>query len=263
VNALAVRGTLRSMRKFDVSDKAEALPVRAALWLVVALATLIVSAPSARAADSATKGLSRTPFESGPNTDLLSRLAKGDVVRRSSLDGTLTADDRARVRALGLERLDGAAVVLRFVPKIDPSRQLDRLRALTRFVEGFMPSGLCDSITAEGESRGLCTGTVDGPLGKALVRLPFTTELREGAAGAASFSLRNMRPVEAKGFLSWTRLVDSNRLRFAVDLYPADAGWYVYTRFGVEMSSHASEAKTIAEQILKLDAWLSHELRQT
>lgn len=232
--------------------------LRVVRWIFVAL---LVMAPvrSARASDVAKHDLARTPFETAP-AELLARLTHGDVVKRSSLDGTLRTEDRERVRALGLDRVDAGTVVLRFVPKLDPSKQLARLRMLARYVQGFAPSGLCDALTPEGESKGLCTGTTDGPLGKALVRLPFATELHEDDAGAAHFSLRNTRALEAKAFLSWTRLVAPNRLRFAVDLYPADGGWYVYTRIGVEMSSHASAAKTLTEQILKLDAWLSREL---
>lgn len=169
-------------------------------------------------------------------------------------------DDRARIRALGLDRVDGGMVVVRFVPKTDAAKQIGRLRTLARAVQGFAPSGLCDSLSAEGANRGLCMGTSDGPLGKALVRLPFATELHEDDAGAAHFVIWNTRSLEAKALLSWTKLVAPNRLRYAVDLYPTDGGWYSYTRIGVEMSSHASTAKDLVEQFSKLDVWLSREI---
>ena|SRR5688572_9252930 len=114
---------------------------------------------------------SEDPFASAAS------LTAGRAVKRSSKDGTLTADDRARIRTMGLSSADAAVVVLRKIPKTDVAKQLARLRTLARSVDGFAPSGACDGITSEGEGRGLCTGSVDGPLGRVSARMPVAARL--------------------------------------------------------------------------------------
>ncbi len=196
-----------------------------------------------------------TPFETPANL-----VATGASVKRTSLDGTLTADDRGRLRALGLGKMHSAAVVLHHIPKTDAARQISRLRMLAHRVDGFDPSGACDRITAEGDGTGLCTGSVDGPLGRIPVRMPVAARLTESGDGSVHLLISNVRPMEAKPLFAWSPVVAPGHLKVAIDLYPTDDGWLVYTRVGVEMSDHESSAKTISDALLKLDAWLSRDL---
>jgi hypothetical protein len=55
-------------------------------------------------------------------------------------------------------------------------------------------------------------------------------------------------------------VVDPDHLKVVYEMYPTDDGWLVYTRVGVDMSAHASSAKTISDALLKLEAWLTREL---
>jgi len=243
--------------------------MKGSVWSAVGLAAILsLSAASASAdatspSDSGRPPLRGTPFESGPNAAALPKLAGGASVKRSSHDGTLTPDDRFRLRALGLSALHSGVVALHKIPKTDASRQIARFRKLARAVEGFSPSGACDEIVAEGEGSGLCTGSVDGPLGKVPVRMPFAAKLTEGEDGSLHLLMRNMRPLEAKPLFSWSPVVAPDHMKFAVDLYPTDDGWLVYTRIGVDMSAHESSAKTITDALVKLDTWLSRELSKS
>jgi hypothetical protein len=186
----------------------------------------------------------------------------GGTVRRASLDGTMSAEDWSRMRGLGVEHAHSAAVALHFIPRTEPSRQLARLESLAHAIVGFAPSGLCDRLVAEGDGRGLCTSNVEGPLGKVDVRLPVAAQLSRDEGGAIHLVMRNMRPVEAKGVLGWSPFVATNHLVTAVDLYPTQAGWFVFTRIALEMSEHESSAKTLSDALLRLDAWLCQSLAQ-
>jgi hypothetical protein len=230
-------------------------------WAAAILAATVFVCASASADEGTLAG---TPFEAGSNAAALPQLARGASVRRTSLDGTLTADDKQRLRALGLGKLHSAAVVLHRIPKTDPAKQLARLRKLARAVDGFAPSGACDGITAEGDGKGLCTGSVDGPLGKIPVRMPVGAKLVEDG-DKVHLTIQNVRPMEAKPLFSWSPVVDPGHLKVLVDFYPTpeNDGWLVYTRVGVEMSDHESSAKTISDALLKLDSWLSKELAHT
>lgn len=181
------------------------------------------------------------------------------VVRRSSEEGTLTDDDRLRLREIGLARPQSAAVVVRKIRRADAA-QLSRLRALVQAPEGFGPSGACDRISGQGEAHAMCTGHVRGPLGEVPVRMPVAARLVEGGDGSLHLFLSNPRALEAKPFLSWSTVVAPEHLKVSYELFPQPDGWLVYTRVGVEMSAHGDSAKTIADAMLKLDAWLSREL---
>jgi hypothetical protein len=224
---------------------------------LVAAAVVTMTGVSASADETQLKG---TPFEAGPNAAAVPQLARGATVRRSSLEGNLTQDDKQRLRALGLGTMHSAAVVLHRIPKTDAARQLARLKKLSQRVDGFAPSGACDGITSDGEGTGLCTGSVDGPLGRIPVRMPVAAKLTEGGDGSIHLLIHNLRPMEAKPLFSWSPVVAPDHLKVMVDLYPTDDGWLVYTRVGVEMSEHESSAKTISDALLKLDSWLSREL---
>jgi hypothetical protein len=234
------------------------------IWAAVATAAIVsASAATPASADEASPALKGTPFESGANAAALPQLARGQSVRRSSLDGTLNADDRSRLGALGLGKMHSAAVVLHRIPKTDQARQVARLKKLVRSVDGFAPSGACDGITSEGEGTGLCTGSVDGPLGKIPVRMPVAAKLTESDGGAMHLAISNMRPMEAKPLFSWSPVVEPGHLKVVVDFYPEGDAWLVYTRVAVEMSEHESSAKTISDALLKLDAWLSRDLAKS
>jgi len=226
------------------------------------LAMTVPASSFAAERDDAT-ALRGTPFEHGVNAAALGRLMNGATVRRTSLDGTMNADDWARMQSLGVEHAHSAAVALHFVPSTVPARQIARLESLARAIVGFAPAGVCDRLVSEGDGRGLCTSTVDGPIGKVDVRLPVVTQLTQGEDGAVHLVMRNMRPVEAKGLLSWSPLVATNHLAAAVDFYPSPTGWFVYTRVVLEMADHESSAKTLSDAFLKLDAWLCASLAHT
>jgi hypothetical protein len=227
-----------------------------ALGVVLALASVTTSADEAPPAAQALHG---TPFEGGPNAEALPQLARGASVRRQSANHTLTPDDRARLGGLGLGTLHSAAVVLHKIPKRDAA-QLDRLRALTRSVGGFSPSEACDGIVTQGVGVGLCTGSVDGPIGRIPVRMPVSAKLSDMPGGGVRLVITNHQPMEAKPLLGWSEVVAPGHLKVVYEMFPTDDGWLVYTRVGVEMSAHEGSAQTIADALLKLDAWLTRDL---
>jgi hypothetical protein len=230
---------------------------------VLAAAALgVLWAGTAGANEHAEDALTGTPFAAGANAAARGQLERGGAVRRTSANGTLTGEDRAALSALGLRRMHSAAVALHWIPKTNPQRQIERLRTLARSVEAFGPSGTCDSIKVEGVGRGVCSGSVDGPIGRVRVRIPVAVELVERES-AMRVLIRNLRPLEAKGLFSWRELVASNHMKVVVDLYPTEDGWYVYTRIGVEMSDHESSAHKISDTLLNLDSWLVRELART
>jgi hypothetical protein len=230
------------------------------LLLSLTLAVGLLLTRSASAAESVVPDALRgTPFEASANAALVPALTRGAEVRRSSLDGTLNADDRNRLHGLGLQRPDVSVVSLHFIPRTNAERQLGRLRELAQRIEGFAPSGACDRLTGDGIGTGLCAGSVDGPLGKVPVRMPVGIVLRQ-EPGSLRLSVENTRALEAKTLFSWSSIVDPHHLKVLVDLYPTDAGWFVYTRVGVAMRAHASSARTLSDALLKLDGWLCREL---
>ena len=236
-------------------------------WMGAALGAVVFACAGAGEAradqGSESTDLRGTPFEAGPNAAALPQLARGAAARRQSTDGTLTPDDRARLRALGLGRLHSGAVVLHKIPRRDPSRQLARLRRLVRAVGGFAPSEACDGIVTTGDGTGLCTRSVDGPLGRVPVRMPVSAKLAEEASGAVRLVITNHQPMEAKPLFGWSEVVAPGRLKVVYEMYPCDDGWLVYTRVGVDMKAHEGSAKTISDALLKLDAWLTRELART
>jgi hypothetical protein len=204
-----------------------------------------------------------TPFESGANAAALDKLAQGGTVKRTSADNTLTPEDRSRVRALGLPHTHSSAVVLHKIKRTDGPRQLARLQALVRSLDKFAPADACDGIVSTGDSKGMCTSHVDGPLGKVAVRMPVAAKLTEGRGGALQLVLTNPSPMEAKPFLGWSEVVAPNHLKVAYEMFPTDDGWLVYVRVGVEMSNHEGSAKTISDALLKLESWLTKELAKS
>jgi hypothetical protein len=204
-----------------------------------------------------------TPFDLGANAAALPKLAQGGVVTRTLADGTLTADDRFRFRALGLAHAQSAAVVLHKIKRTDGARQIARLRSLVRSVDQFAPSEACDRIVSTGESKGLCSGRVDGPFGKVSVRMPVAARLTEGADGAFRLLISNPLPMEAKPLFGWSQVVAPGGLKVAYEMFPTDDGWLVYARVGVEMSAHEGSAKTISDALLKLESWLTRELAKS
>jgi hypothetical protein len=190
-------------------------------------------------------------------------LEQGGMVRRSTADGTLTAEDRRRFRELGLARPQSAAVVIRKMARSEGPRQLARLQALTHAPEGFAPSGACDEIVPQGEAHALCTGHASGPFGNVAVRMPVAVRLVQSADGGLHLALHNPKALEAKGVFSWSTVVAAEHLQVAYDLLPDGDGWLVYVRVGVEMSAHEDSAKEISDAMLRLEAWLTRQLAQT
>jgi hypothetical protein len=190
-------------------------------------------------------------------------LAQGGFIRRSSAEGTLTAEDRRRFRELGLGKPQSAAIIIRKLAKTDGTRQLARLQALTHAPEGFAPSGACDEIVPQGEAHALCTGHASGPFGSVAVRMPVAVRLVQGADGALHLGLHNPKALEAKGVFSWSTVVEAEHLQVAYDLLPDGNDWLVYVRVGVEMSAHEDSAKELADAMLRLEAWLTRQLAQT
>ena len=189
--------------------------------------------------------------------------ASGTFTRRSTAEKTFTAEDRARLGELGLTKPSSAAVILRRIPRSEGPRQLARLEALARSPEGFAPSGACDEMVGQGEASALCSGHVAGPMGDVPVRMPVATRLRHDSDGSVHLSLSNPRPLEAKPLFSWSSVVSPERLQVSYELFPDPEGWLVYARIGVEMSAHEGSAKTISDAMLKLEAWLTHELARS
>ncbi|MBX3190436.1 MAG: hypothetical protein KF819_25775 [Labilithrix sp.] len=227
-----------------------------------ACALLVGLGGSAAKAESAS--LQGTPFDAAPNAAALPQLASGRVVRRSTAEGNLTADDRFRLRALGLTKTHSAAVVLHRIPKAaGGEKQAARLKAIARSLDAFAPSGACDAIVAEGEARAMCTGHVDGPLGKVPVRMPVAAKVSEGDGGSLRLVIQNHQPMEAKPLFAWSEVVAPGRLKVAYDMFPTDDAWLVYVRIGVEMSAHEGSAKTISDAMLKLESWLTRELAKS
>lgn len=221
-------------------------------WLFVVL-VFGASAGSARAEPS-------SPFAAEPNAAALPELAKGKTVVRSSGAGNLTKDDRARLAALGIGTIHSGAVVMRKIPKVESGRLLGRLQKLAKNLDAFAPSGACDAIVSEGENAGLCTGSVDGPIGRIPVRMPVSAKVAPHGDGSVRLVIENTRAMEAKPLLAWSKVVDPGKLKLVYDLYPTDDGWLVYARVGVDMSAHESSAPTITAAILKLESFLTRDL---
>ena len=228
------------------------------LALIAGPATADESAPAPQ-----TSPLQGTPFESGPNAAAVPKLKAGGSIVRSSADNSLTQDDRFRLRMLGLKKTHSAAVVLRKIPRTDVARQSARLKAFAKSLDSLAPSGACDAIVAAGDSHAMCTGHVDGPLGKVPVRMPVSSKIESGEGGALKMTITNHAPMEAKPFLGWSEVVAPGGLKVAIELFPTDDGWLEYTRVGVEMSAHEGSAKTISDAMLKLEGWMSLELGKT
>lgn len=189
-------------------------------------------------------------------------LDHGGFIRRSTAEGTLTAEDRRRFRELGLGSPQSAAVIIRKIARSDGPQQLARLQALTHAPVGFAPSGACDEIVPQGEARALCTGHASGPFGNVAVRMPVAARLGQSADGGLHLALHNPKPLEAKGLFSWSTVVAAEHLQVAYDLLPDGDGWLVYVRVGVEMSAHEDSAKEISDAMLRLEAWLTRQLAQ-
>lgn len=184
------------------------------------------------------------------------------VAERSTRAGTLTVEDRRDLRELGLMRPHAAVIVVRKLPRSSDGRERMKLRALAHAPQGFAGSGACDELIAEGEARAACRGHGGGPFGNVALRMLIETTLTEGPEGSLHLVIRNRSPLEAKGLFSWSSLVAADHLVLTYDLVPnADSSeWRVYTRIGVEMSSHEDSANTISETMLKVDAWLTRSL---
>lgn len=180
--------------------------------------------------------------------------------RRSSKENNLTAEDRAHFRAMGLASPDAAVVVTRRIPRKDRERQLARLRTLTRAVDGFAPSGACDGIVSEGDGRGLCTGSVDGPLGRVSARMPVAARLSQSESGLVRLSIKNHRPLQIKPLFSWTEVVPAGRLVLDIEMTPDGATWLVRSRVAVDMTDYEGSASKITDAMLKLEAWLASDL---
>lgn len=221
---------------------------------------LVVTTAPASADESAPSPLQGTPFESGANAAALPKLKAGSAVIRSTADNSLTQDDRFRLRMLGLKKTHSAAVVLRKIPKTDAAQQSARLKAFAKSLDKLAPSGACDAIVSAGDSHALCTGHVDGPLGKVPVRMPVASKIETGENGSLKLVISNYAPMEAKPFLGWSEVVGTGGLKVAIELFPTEDGWLEYTRVGVEMSAHEGSAKTISDAMLKLEGWLTREL---
>jgi hypothetical protein len=235
-----------------------------AFGLLFGIASDVASADDVPAA--APNPLQGTPFDSGANAAALPKLAMGAVVKRSSADGTLTADDKFRFRALGMKHTHFAAVVLHKIPRTDDlarGRQMARLKSLVGKLDQFAPSEACDAIVATGEAKAMCTGHVDGPIGKVPVRMPVAAKLTEGERGAMRLVISNHLPMEAKPLFAWSEVVAPGNLKVAYDMFPTDDGWLVYVRVGVEMSAHEDSSKTISAALLKLEGWLTRELAKS
>jgi hypothetical protein len=241
-------------------------------WLAFAVGVAAAVSADVASADEQAAGPGRssvasilqgTPFDSGANAAALPRLAQGATIKRTSEGGTLTPDDRFRLRGLGLPSMHSAAVVLHEIPRTDGARQMARLRSLVRSLDQFAPSDVCDHLVATGESRGLCTGRVDGGFGKVSIRMPVAVKLTEGAGGSVRLVLFNPQPMEAKPLFGWSEVVPPGGLKLAYDLFPTEEGWLVYARVGVQMSAHEGSAKTISDALLKLESWLTRELAKS
>lgn len=201
------------------------------------------------------------PFDAGANAGVVSRLHEGTTIERSTFGGpALGADDWARMAELGFDHGSAAVVRMHYVPRTDPDRQIGRLRTLSHALEGFLPSGACDRIAPAGDGRAVCTGTVAGPLGSVPVRMTVAAKLERAADGAVHLSLHNVRPLEAKAVFSWMTLAEPDRLKVAIDLYPSEGGWLVYTRIGIAMSAERGSAKLVSDALVKLDTWLCADL---
>jgi hypothetical protein len=182
------------------------------------------------------------------------------VTKRSSLEGSLTAEDNARLRELGLTCPQSAVVILRKIPKSEGGRQFARLRALARAPEGMAASGACDEVLPQGEASALCRGHVRGPFGSVAVRMPIAARLTERDGGSLQLLLHNPRPLEVKGLFSWSSVVAPENLVIAYELLPDPDGWLVYVRVAVQMSAHQDSARTISDTMLKVESWLTREL---
>ena len=222
--------------------------------------------PAFTALALATVGLTGVDLRSGlreARAAIPPALEQGGFVRRSTVEGTLTAEDRRRFRELGLANPQSAAVIIRKIAKSDGSRQLAVLQALTHAPEGFAPSGACDEMVPQGEAHALCTGHASGPFGNVAVRMPVAARLVKSADGGLHLALHNPKALEAKGLFSWSTVVNAEHLQMAYDLIPDGDGWLVYVRVGVEMSAHEDCAKEISDAMLRLEGWLTRQLAQS
>jgi hypothetical protein len=190
---------------------------------------------------------------------LLVQLAQNPFVRRSAAERTLTADDRAALRALGLTSMHAAAVVIRKIPRHEGA-QLARIEKLVRAVDMFGPSGACDAIAPEGPGKGTCNAKTDASLGKVSVRTPFAVKLDKNADGSARIMLTNVRAMEIHPFLSWSPIVEKDHLKMSIDLLPVSDGFVVYAKMGVDMLDHTDAAAQIVVTLEKLERWLSADL---
>jgi hypothetical protein len=227
----------------------------------IAIASLSTNGASASTSDS--NPLQGTPFEAGANAAAIARLSQGATVKRSSLDNTLTPEDRSRFTALGLPHTHAAAVVLHKIKRTDGARQLARLQLLARSLDRFTASEACDPIIATGDSQGMCSGHVDGPFGKVRVRMPVASKLTQSDDGVMHLVITNPAALEAKGLFSWSEVVAPGRIKVAYDMFPTDDGWLVQARVGVEMKNHEKSAKDITDALLKLESWLTKELSKS
>lgn len=181
-------------------------------------------------------------------------------VVRASYTNTLTPQDRASMRAIGISDVDAGVVVIRKLGNLDETRITQRLEKLSRSVDGFAPSGACDAITSEGNNAGVCMGSTDGPLGRVPVRMPVVASFTKAQNGVLRLVITNHRPMEAKALFAWTSVVDPQKLKVVYELHPQGDGWLVYARVAVDMNSHEGSAKTISDALLKLESWLSRDL---
>jgi hypothetical protein len=208
---------------------------------------------------AAAKALDGTPFAAKANAAAMPALVAGRAVRRSIADRTFTDEDRAALGAMGFKAVHAGVVVLHKIPKRD-AQQVERVKSLVHQLGGFMPANACDAITSEGPGRATCSGSTSGPIGKVSVRMPVQATFGGDARGGVHVAITNPRAMEVKPLFSWSSIVAPEHLKLAIDMYPVDDGWLVYTRIGVNMREHAESAKTITDTLEKIDAWLMKDL---
>jgi hypothetical protein len=90
--------------------------------------------------------------------------------------------------------------------------------------------------------------------------MPVVASFTKTPSGVYRLVITNRRPMEAKALFAWTSVVDPQKLKVVVELYPQEEGWLVYTRVAVDMSSHEGSARTISDALLKLESWLTRDL---
>jgi hypothetical protein len=224
--------------------------------LLLGLPLLALDASSASAAERSVPAALPTPVSAAA----MAELDRGKTISHSTAARTLSPEDRAELRAIGLPKVDSAVVVLRRIRPTDEAKVVGRLRALAHAVDGFAPSEACDAIRSEGDGIGTCSGTAEGPIGRVPVQMPIAVSFSRLEGGGLRLGMRNRAAMQAKGLFGWTSIVDPDRLKLVYDLYPTSNGWVVYTRVGVEMSAHRGSATTITDALQKLDRWLTQDL---